>query len=603
MKKIYILSLLFASSALVAQNGSPLTLKARTLDDAKAIKTAVPTTNKATVIWSSDFSTASDWTLANTSSPSQNWEITTDVSIIPVPALAPAGFTTASNGYAIIDSDGAGGAASQNATITSNATIDLTGVTSVGLRFQQSYRTFEDRRVVRVSNDGGTTWTDYVLTEGLNSEANVNTPNPDVYTLNISSVAANQASIMIQFQYVASWGWYWAIDDVSVIELDDHDLKAVDIFGGNVEVDFEYSKLPLSQTRPLGFGMIIKNVGGETQTHVGFDFDINDGSSSVANGTIGDTTLVSTAIDTLFGTTTFTPASLGTYTYTLTAKADSLDADVSDNSLVRQIELTNHIWALDYGTDIVSINQAGAVGIDSTDVFKIGNQFFSRGVDTIWSVDVQLGTSTASVGNEFFVEVRVLDNGNWVEVSTSLVHLVESTEPGTIVNVDLQNEVALEPGTQFIILAGHNGGSFTERVSFARAGLVSEGTVLFADPTSDDLTRFGGKQRAMIIRANFDRASNNVSVKENELSLNLAQNMPNPAKDNTVIAYTLVNNSDVVLKITDLNGKVIATYTETNQVKGNHVFNVNTNDMAQGVYQYTLTTNNASATKSMVVVK
>ncbi len=603
MKNIYLsIGALLASSMMFGQGNISLASHQK-LSSAEKVKTTTPTYEKAVVIWSNDFSDPNDWAMVNTSSPTQDWEITTNANAVPVPALAPANFGTVANGYAIIDSDGAGQGASQNADLTAKDTLDLTAVASVGLRFQHTYRTFEDRRTVRVSNDAGATWTEFVITEGLNSEANVNTANPDVLTLNITSVAANQDSVMIQFHYEGNFSWYWAIDDVEVIELDDHDLKSVDIYGADISADFEYSRLPISQTRPMSFGMMIKNVGGTTQTGVGFNYDINDGSSSVETGSIGDTSIASTVTDTLFGASTYTPSSLGTYTYTLTATADSTDANMADNTMSRALEVTNYIWGLDYGTAVSQINQAGAVGIDSTDVFKIGNQFLSQAVDTVWSVDVELGASTMSVGNEFFVEVRVFDGSGWVIESTSLTHVVTASEPGTVVNIDLTDEVPLQAGTQFIILAGHYGGAFNERVSFARSGLVAESTVLFADPSDDGLTRFGGKQTAMRIRANLDRTSNNVGIEENAAQVKLGQNIPNPANENTRIAYTLEANSDVTLKITDVNGKVISTVFEANQVKGEHVFNVNTNEMAQGVYQYTITTNTGTATKSMVVVK
>lgn len=603
MKKIYFsLAVILTSTVSMAQQSSKLLSKQRTLENVKAIKSVTPSMDKASVIWMNDFSNPSDWTLTNTSSPSQNWVITTDPTLIPVPALAPANFTTVSNGYALIDSDGAGATATQNADLTADTLLDLTTISSVGLRFQQSYRTFEDRRVAEVSNDGGMTWTDFVITEGVNAEANQNTLNPEVLTLNISSVAANQDSVMIRFHYEGNFGWYWAIDDVTVIELDPYDLKAIDTYGSD-DTDFEYSQLPLSQTRPISFGLIIKNVGGDTITGAGFDYDINDGSSSVETGTFGNDTLPSIATDTIYGESTFTPSALGTYTTTLTAKGDSADADLSDNTLSRTMQVTNFIWALDYGNDGSEISQPNAVDIDSTDVFKMGNQFFSQAQDTIWSVDVQLGTSQLSVGNEFFIEIREFDGANWFEVSTSLGHVVTANEPGSIINIDLQDEVILEPGTQIVILACHFGGSFNERVYFARSGEVAEGTVLFADPSDDGLTRFGGKQQAMRVRANLDRFSNNVSISEEDLSLSLEQNMPNPAKENTVVSYSLINNAEVTLKITDLNGKVIMTYNQGNQVKGTHVINVDTRQMAQGVYQYTLTAGTKSATKSMVVVK
>lgn len=597
------MGLLLAGTAITAQS-----LMVKTAGNGEVIKPSTPTITKATVVWSNDFSNASDWVMTNTSNPALDWSIETDPNAIPVLALKPAAFTTVSNGYAFINSDAAGQGATQNCDITIANPIDLSAVSSVGLRFQHSYRTFEDRRTVQVSNDNGATWTEFVITEGLNSEANQNTANPDILTLNISSVAANQAQVLIRFHYEASWGWYWAIDDIDIIELDPFDLKAIDTYGADIMTDFEYSMVPMSQVRPISFGMVIKNIGGDSLTGAGVNYDINDGSSSVETGSFGDTIIQSTMIDTLFGTSTFTPSSVGTYTITLTAKADSADADPSNNTMTRSIEVTNNIWALDYGTDEVQINQPGAVGVDSNGVFKIGNQFLSVGTDTIWSVEVGIGSNPASVGNDFFVEIRKFNTSisDWEVVATTPPHTVTNNDLGTLVNVDLNQSASLRglpiaQGEQYVILAGHNGGSFTERVSFTRAGLVAEGTVLFTDD-NDALTRFGNKQRAMRIRPNFDRASNSAGVNENA-SVLVAQNMPNPARENTVISYTLVNNTDVTLTITDAMGKVVKTITRNNQSKGTHVFNVNTSDLANGIYQYTVRGAGSSVTKSMVVAK
>ena len=595
------MGLLIAGTAIMAQDGTAM--KARTIGSAEKVPVSSIAYEKSTVLWSNDFSNPADWVMDNTSNPALDWSIETDPTLIPVPELNPAAFTSVSNGYAFINSDGAGQGATQNANMTADTLLDLTGVSMVGLRYENSYRTFEDRRTVRVSADGGTSWTEFVITEGLNSEANHNTANPEVVTLNISSVAANQDSVKIQFHYEGNWGWYWAIDDVAVIELDAHDLEALETYGADKNIDFEYSQIPLSQARPLSFGLIVKNSGGMAQTHAGVDYDISDGSSSVETGSFGDTTIAPMEIDTLFGTSTFTPSALGTYTFTLTAKADSTDAIPANNSMSRSIDVTNYIWALDYGTDVAQINQANAQGIDSTDIFKIGNQFFSQATDTIWSVDVELGTNPNSVGNEFFVEIREWDGSVWNVVSVSPYHTVTASEPGTVVNVDLTDEVVLTQGSQIIALACHNGGAFNERVSFARSGLVAESTVLFVDPSTDGLTRFGGKQRAMRIRLNLDRASNTVNVEENLSVISVEQNMPNPAVNNTMITYSLDNNTDVELIITDMNGKVVKTLSQNNQVKGTHVFNVNVADLASGVYQYTLKGAGSSVTKSMVVTK
>jgi len=124
MKKVYFSTgLLFASIALIAQNDQIEFLQEKVVDNGKLIKTAIPTATKAAVIWSNDFSTPGDWTFANTSSPSQNWIVTTNAAAIPVPALSPAAFTTVGNGYALIDSDGAGSGVSQNADLTADTLI------------------------------------------------------------------------------------------------------------------------------------------------------------------------------------------------------------------------------------------------------------------------------------------------------------------------------------------------------------------------------------------------------------------------------------------------------------------------------------------------
>jgi hypothetical protein len=77
--------------------------------------------------------------------------------------------------------------------------------------------------------------------------------------------------------------------------------------------------------------------------------------------------------------------------------------------------------------------------------------------------------------------------------------------------------------------------------------------------------------------------------------------MPNPANDGTIISYNLTESSDVVISMTDVAGKVVYTENRLNQPAGLNNTSVNTADLANGVYFYTVTANGVTATQKLVV--
>ena len=109
MKKVYLsfFGLMAFGFLGLAQKNTALPLNTKKLAslDIKA-KPGVVNTNKGITLWQNDFSNPAQWTTANypAGTPphtSGDWTITTNVNAIPVAALAPAGHTTAANGYAL----------------------------------------------------------------------------------------------------------------------------------------------------------------------------------------------------------------------------------------------------------------------------------------------------------------------------------------------------------------------------------------------------------------------------------------------------------------------------------------------------------------------
>ena len=114
-------------------------------------------------------------------------------------------------GFAILDSDYYGYGKSQDAGLRTPV-MDFTNETLVTLEFDTYFKQYgSSSATVRVSNDGGSTWTDvWSTTTTLNEHV----------TVDISDYAAGKSAVIVEFKYVGSWGWYWEVDDVLITPID-----------------------------------------------------------------------------------------------------------------------------------------------------------------------------------------------------------------------------------------------------------------------------------------------------------------------------------------------------------------------------------------------
>lgn len=95
-------------------------------------------------------------------------------------------------------------------------------------------------------------------------------------------------------------------------------------------------------------------------------------------------------------------------------------------------------------------------------------------------------------------------------------------------------------------------------------------------------------------------------TEENEIIPNefsLAQNYPNPFNPETKIVYSLTKTDDVKLKIYDILGREVATLVDLKQKAGVYEINFNGNQIASGIYFYTLSAGSAAQTKKMILMK
>lgn len=85
----------------------------------------------------------------------------------------------------------------------------------------------------------------------------------------------------------------------------------------------------------------------------------------------------------------------------------------------------------------------------------------------------------------------------------------------------------------------------------------------------------------------------------------LYQNYPNPFNPSTTIKYQLNKNSNVLLELYDISGKLITNLVNHYQTKGIYEVHLNATDLklSSGIYFYRLTTNNNSEIKKMIFTK
>ena len=108
--------------------------------------------------------------------------------------------TTASNGFAMYDSDALATSAAnaQDATLSFNNSIDCSAYQYVNLSFESYHRKFQDSVFVEVSNDN-VNWDRYEVHADLG--VTDQSANPEFLSVNVSATAGNQPVVYFRFHY------------------------------------------------------------------------------------------------------------------------------------------------------------------------------------------------------------------------------------------------------------------------------------------------------------------------------------------------------------------------------------------------------------------
>jgi hypothetical protein len=559
---------------------------------------------KGALIWDDDFSVPSNWAMSNTSSPATDWIITTNINASPTGAgLNPAGMTTAANGYALIDSDGPGASATQNALIYSTTPFSTVGIPAVSISFQQTHRRFQETTSVIVSTNGGATWTEFEVNAAMSP--NTNSPNPELITVNISAAAGNQAAVLIGFKYVGAWDWFWAVDDVEVREAEDNDLVGFNGFYGSQQGELPYTRIPVSQNQPIVFSQEVTNIGAATQTGTVSTASINSG--AVYAGVSSSVNLASLASDSL-SPPAFTPATtVGVaHNLELIVSSDSTDVSPANNiNAFPPFEISQYIYALDdFGT--TPGNGGGPRPAPSTSVeYEAGNFFDIVANDNVHKIDVVIGTNPVNVGQTIDAVLYDASGTAFVELGRSAFYTVTNADLGQKVSLDLVDAntglplpVAVTAGS-FYFAAVHAFTEFYYGISGSSPDNTSRGgtasLIFYPNMVNPNTNENFFTTQTPMVRLNFDGGT---SVEE--LSNNTSFSVyPNPSNGDFNISLNSQNAEMLTLTVNNVVGQTVMT--KQVRVAGQTNKTISLAGFDKGVYFLTIDNNKEKQTVKLIV--
>jgi hypothetical protein len=504
--------------------------------------------------------------------------------------------STSGGNFALIDSDAQGASGVQNATITLVNGIDLSSYGSTGfyLRFKEIFRHFYDKNFVEVSNDGGTTWTSFPVNTVAEVPVNSDSGNPSIETVNITPASGGAwgTNVKIRFRYEGAWDWFWGVDDVQIIEAFANDMKVTKFSMATdttTTLGVDYHFVPVSQASfpGLTFQAKVLNNGSATQANTALN-----AMSGAYNETGATRSVISGATDSVNVSVPFMiPATVGDYAIDLTTTLGVTDADPSNNEKTYSVRRDQNIYSRDDNNVTGSITNVTS----NPDLpLKIGNLMEVFDNMDVSSISIRLVNQPAAVGQQIYGEIHKFNSttGDWDYVINTVDYTIQTADLSTFVKIPLPFPMTFNTGDIIWVMAGHYGTS--DEVAFGMAQDTWQGSVrgITNDGTPFTLTDPG----AIMVRLS-DKDELGVEEVENTLGLNV---YPNPATEMANVRFTAATQTNAVISVTDMAGKVVLVNT-LNNVVGAQTVEMNTSALNAGVYIVNVTTDGAKSTKKLTI--
>jgi hypothetical protein len=607
MKKIYITIMLVFTAIIGVNAQATMNNLASKLKETAKINSAVVTRNvaptqanqPAAVLWTDDFSAPGNWVLTHDAGTTTDWLIGTTIPAgsFPIPAINSA---SAANGFALFDSDFYCDTANgQVGNLTTAMPIDLTGHDSIRLSFSQYYKRFYDSTYVFISNDNAT-WTRYEVNAPLTNNqfsANNSGINPDIVSIDISSVAGNQDSVYIRFQFyspdnlnaLSGCAYSWMIDDVSL-----SDFPAVD---ASLDLAFtgEYCMLPVIQTEPFTLRGKLINKGLAPLTGAKILFDVYDPlggivyqDSTAAAGTInvGDTSGFLTSLG------SYLPLDTGLYIVDQFASATG-DGDNTNDNVAAFAYVSDSMYARDY-LDFDINSYGGRLGFQGAPV-SFGSVYTVYHTSEFTSSTFYLAQPT--LGDHISVSVFDMVGGIPTnEIGSTGVYTITAADTGgtAFITLPFTPSVNVVPGDYVVAINQLD----TNRLSMGYTEFLSTPSAEFINLDGGGWITFDSINLVATPILRVNNPSGTLVSTKNNIQISAFNVFPNPSTG--VVYFSGVNGQiekNVAIAVFNNLGEVVKTFTFESAAHGR----IDLSSLPAGVYSLNIRTNSIEENKTIVL--
>ena len=579
-----------------------------------------PTNKAITTIWSDDFDIPANWVINNDGQTGAEFGWTIDAvsdgwwSANGITSTSGGNFAELSNGNPTLTP----GTQALNVTytLTTAAPLNLValgGSDKVFLEFEQFGARFNDLQEIQISTDG----TNFVpvgdnLDKAVLSQANPNNayPNPDLKLVNLTPflTPTTATSVWIRFSWTTNfptqstnanvwvaYGWY--IDDLKIKTLPGNDLATALPYYGSL--GWEYTRIPVAQIAPIDFGLQVKNEGINDITGVVLTANINSGALTFASTS---STSLSLTTDTIFTAPFTPPATVGVpYTAVLSLSSDSIDEIPGNNPTftLNPFEVSQYVYARD---DFGTPGNGGGSG-PTIDEFEAGNLFDIFANQTLYAIDVVVGTNSSNVGAFIDAVIYQFDGqtGVFTEIDRANGYTVATGDLGNKITFAMPNTPTLIAGNSYfaavhtlnLFTYGTSGTSLTFATNVGGGGNTS--LIYYPDMANPNTGETFLTSSTPMVRMNFDPLN-----AVNELSNNTTFSVfPNPS--NAIFNIVLDSKSTEVVNLTVNNivGQTVLTNRVT--VSGQTRETISLADFDKGIYFLTIDNNNEKQTVKLIV--
>ncbi len=509
--------------------------------------------------------------------------------------------------------------------------ISCANRSSVIVRFETCFMNYDSGNIwdmlleVTVDNWVRSSTIDVGFGQNHKGRPNIVGGRPGVFEANITDIVAGMPNVQFKLTWRGTTLYFWQIDDFSLSEAWDHDLKLQSFVMEWDDQDENtamtvYNTIPKSQLNNgsfTNFKASALNFGEYDLEGVHLELNITKNNQVIFTQNSPAQWLSVLSTDSTTIETPFTPTDFGHYKISAEYKSNETD-DTPENNYK---EVFFHISDSVYASADDSSEEALCWGMEAysdrpNEAHFMGVKYPIYETCEVNSISAFIAGGLADGMIEFRMALFLVptegEDLTPVEWLVSDMVTLDSTMIGTWITMPLDKDGEsefLQAGD--LVYVGVQYWNWHETLNnrrYENLKIGSDWSKSLKDPVSvakgDGNFEVGGyiAERNLMCRLNLKDDSNIIDGVDVAPKLShLGQNYPNPFSRSTVVNYELANPGDVTIEIRDLTGRKVAEINEGGKTAGHHSFQIDGTQLESGIYFYTLKSGALSETRRMVV--